>query len=199
MGSEIQTAKQVLRIEVLGRLRALSAADRASASARARERLKLEECWRTARSVLFYAPIDGEVDIWPLALEAWADGKTIALPRFVRAEGIYEACVVNDLGAGIKEGRFGIREPRKSEEDQVLKQLDLLLVPGVAFDLLGRRLGRGKGYYDRLLEGLSGLNCGVAFDEQIVNEVPVISQDRRMDCILTPRRWITCNQRRDLE
>jgi len=68
-------------------------------------------------------------------------------------------------------------------------RLDLALVPGVAFDLNGHRLGRGKGYYDRLLAMLTGPACGVAFDQQIVSQVPNEPHDVRLSCILTPTRW----------
>ena len=68
-------------------------------------------------------------------------------------------------------------------------RLDLVLVPGVAFDLHGRRLGRGRGYYDRLLSQVGGRTCGVAFDEQVVSEVPVEAHDVLLNCILTPTRW----------
>jgi 5-formyltetrahydrofolate cyclo-ligase len=66
----------------------------------------------------------------------------------------------------------------------------LILVPGVAFDLRGGRLGRGRGYYDRLLSGLQGYRCGVAFDEQIVDRVPLEPHDASLNCILTPSRWV---------
>ena len=71
-----------------------------------------------------------------------------------------------------------------------LNRLDFILVPGVAFDLHGRRLGRGRGYYDILLAKVRGTTCGVAFDEQIVREVPVEPHDSDVNCILTPTRWI---------
>ncbi|HLP77584.1 MAG TPA: 5-formyltetrahydrofolate cyclo-ligase, partial [Candidatus Paceibacterota bacterium] len=77
-----------------------------------------------------------------------------------------------------------------------LNQLDLVLVPGVAFDACGRRLGRGKGFYDRLLADTRGIKCGVAFDEQIVTGIPVEPHDVLVDCILTPTRWIDCDSRR---
>ena len=67
---------------------------------------------------------------------------------------------------------------------------DLILVPGVAFDLSGHRLGRGKGFYDRLLANARGVKCGVAFDEQIVKAVAAGTHDIRMDFILTPTRVI---------
>jgi 5-formyltetrahydrofolate cyclo-ligase len=68
--------------------------------------------------------------------------------------------------------------------------LDLILVPGVAFDLQGRRLGRGKGYYDQLLGALHGTRCGVAFDQQVVDEIPMAPHDMTLHCILTPTRWV---------
>jgi 5-formyltetrahydrofolate cyclo-ligase len=68
--------------------------------------------------------------------------------------------------------------------------LDLVLAPGVAFDLQGHRLGRGKGFYDRLLADVRGVKCGVAFDEQIVDAVPVGPLDVGVDCLVTPTRWL---------
>jgi len=65
----------------------------------------------------------------------------------------------------------------------------LILIPGIAFDLHGRRLGRGKGFYDRLLTEIRGVKCGIAFDEQIVEKIPVEPHDVRMDFILTPTRF----------
>jgi len=71
-----------------------------------------------------------------------------------------------------------------------LNRLDLTLVPGVAFDLHGRRLGRGKGIYDQILAAVGGLTCGITFDEQVVSEVPVEPHDIQVNRILTPTRWI---------
>jgi 5-formyltetrahydrofolate cyclo-ligase len=64
----------------------------------------------------------------------------------------------------------------------------LILVPGVAFDWHGRRLGRGKGFYDRLLAGVRGVKCGIAFAGQMVNEVPAGPSDVRMNFMMTPAR-----------
>ena len=87
-------------------------------------------------------------------------------------------------------GKFGIREVAELSPEMALNQLDLALAPGVAFDPHGRRLGRGKGFYDRLLAGVCGTKCGVAFDEQLVDAVPVGPLDIPLNCILTPTRWI---------
>ena len=79
-------------------------------------------------------------------------------------------------------------------EPAPLNRLDLVLVPGVAFDAQGRRLGRGKGFYDRLLAKVRGHKCGVAFDVQIVSGLPEEPHDVRVDSILTPSRWHLCQR-----
>jgi len=63
-------------------------------------------------------------------------------------------------------------------------------VPGLGFDLSGHRLGRGRGYYDRLLAGIAGVKCGVAFDPQVVAQIPAERHDVNMNFILTPTRWL---------
>ena len=68
-------------------------------------------------------------------------------------------------------------------------RLDLALVPGIGFTLDGGRLGRGKGYYDRLLAEVPVMKCGVAFECQIADEFPLESHDVQLNCILTPTRW----------
>jgi 5-formyltetrahydrofolate cyclo-ligase len=70
-----------------------------------------------------------------------------------------------------------------------MNRLDFALVPGLGFTTDGRRLGRGKGYYDRVLAQVRGFKCGVAFDQQIVDEIPAEPHDAQLDCILTPTRW----------
>ena len=71
-----------------------------------------------------------------------------------------------------------------------LNRLDLALVPGLGFDARGHRLGRGKGHYDRLLAGFTGMKIGVAFDFQIVTEVPREPHDIALDAVVTPTRWL---------
>ena len=85
-------------------------------------------------------------------------------------------------------------EPKQDCPEVPLKQLDFIVVPGVAFSLDGRRLGRGRGFYDRLLASVRGIKCGVAFDEQIVDAIPADGQDIRLDYILTPTRWTGADQ-----
>lgn len=188
--SDEEVAKQALRVKLRGAVNALSAGHRAVGSTRAREQLEEKPVWRSAKTVLLFAPIAGELDVWPLLATALKSGKVVGLPRFDPATSSYYAAQIKNPALDTREGQFGIREPTGACPQIPLNRLDLALVPGVGFDMHGRRLGRGKGYYDRLLAAMSGTKCGVAFDEQIVTEIPFEPHDARMNCILTPLRWL---------
>jgi 5-formyltetrahydrofolate cyclo-ligase len=182
--------KASLRKQVLRRLAGIPAETRQSASLSACRLLASRPVWRDSSTLLFFAPLPSEIDVRPLMREALEAGKLVALPQFDPAADEYRACQVSDLDRELRPGRFGIQEPVHNCQRLSLNRLDFILVPGVAFDLHGRRLGRGKGYYDRLLPATNGTTCGVAFDEQIVEELPVESHDSDVNCILTPTRWI---------
>jgi 5-formyltetrahydrofolate cyclo-ligase len=190
MTIEIQRSKSALRHSVLRRLGRMSATERATLSTQARSVLQQQPCWHQAKSALLFAPMAGELDIWPLVTEALTAGKVVALPRFVPQTSLYEACPIEDPVGDLVAGRFGIREPAPRCAGKALNMLDIILVPGIAFDLHGRRLGRGRGFYDRLLAAVRGTRCGVAFDEQIVREIPAEPHDALLNCILTPTRWV---------
>jgi 5-formyltetrahydrofolate cyclo-ligase len=190
MQDNIREAKQTLRNQVSARLNRMEPGERAAASAQARALLAAQPLWKTAQWVLFFAPLPGELDVWPLLAEALSTGKRVALPRFVAESKTYEACQIQDVESDLHMGHVGIREPAICCARLSSTRLDLILVPGVAFDLQGRRLGRGKGYYDQLLRVFCGTTCGVAFDEQVVGEIPVEAHDVRLDCVLTPTRWV---------
>lgn len=164
--------------------------ERTVASAKARSLLAAQPLWQKAQSVLLFAPLPEELDIWPLLLDALRAGKQVALPRFNRQTKSYAAFQIQDPDADVETGHFGIREPNAQCPALASGPLDLILVPGVAFDRQGHRLGRGKGYYDKLLTVLRGRRCGVAFDQQVVEEIPVEGHDARMDCVLTPTLWM---------
>ncbi len=190
METELLAAKAALRTRIRAALKTISAEARALASTQACARVRAQPVWKNARTVLLFAPRSEELDLWPLVAEALAGGKTMALPRFVSQTQLYVAARIQDVRTDIRTGYFNIREPAEHCVETLSGRLDLVMVPGVAFDLHGRRLGHGRGFYDRLLTGIPGLKCGVAFDEQIVGKVPSAAHDVRMDSILTPTRWI---------
>jgi 5-formyltetrahydrofolate cyclo-ligase len=190
MITPINKCKDELRQQVRKRLDGMAPQQREAASREVCSRLRQRTVWRPAGSVLLFAPLPIEPDIWPLLEDALLAGKTVALPRFSVATQSYVACEVRNLETDLQSGKFGIREPGVSCPEISMNRLDLVLVPGVAFDARGGRLGRGKGFYDRLLAAVNGTKCGVAFDEQIVDAVPVGPLDVRVNCIMTPTRWI---------
>ena len=181
--------KNPLRKELLEQLQKIAVPQRAQFSAQACELLRKQPIWQNAKSILFYAPLANEPDIWPLLVEALNANKIVALPGFETEENSYVARQITDLENDLERGQFGIREPRSDCQEVLLNRLDLTLVPGVGFDFMGRRLGRGKGFYDRLLAQISGTTCGVGFDEQIVETIPTEPHDVHLNCILTPTRW----------
>jgi 5-formyltetrahydrofolate cyclo-ligase len=184
-------SKTALRQRVRTTLDAMTISDCRALSQNLCAILRVQPIWRTAASALYFAPLSGEPDLTLLLEEAWADGKIVALPYFNSLTGLYSARAVSSRSELIP-GQFGVLEPGAGCPSVSLNQLDLVLVPGVAFDLGGRRLGRGKGFYDRLLAEVRGHKCGVAFDMQIVAEVPEEPHDIRVDSILTPTRWHLC-------
>ncbi|HKS37456.1 MAG TPA: 5-formyltetrahydrofolate cyclo-ligase [Verrucomicrobiae bacterium] len=189
MSGEMREEKTALRRRIRDHLQSFSPPERRAASARACARLQQEEVWCQSRCVLLYSPLPDELDIEPLLAEALAKGKALALPRFDETQRAYSACVVADLGRDLRKARFGVLEPDPACPAVPLNRLDFVAVPGVAFTLDGRRLGRGKGFYDRLLASVGGIKCGVAFEQQIVSDLPVEPHDIRLDYILTPTRW----------
>lgn len=151
--------------------------------------------WNRAKCVLMYYPLPDELDLRPVLREALAAGRVVALPRYQADRGEYEAAIIQDEGRDLHPGWAGIPEPRPSCPPVALKRLDLALVPGLGFDRGGRRLGRGKGFYDRLLVSVHGIRCGVAGEWQVLGAVPAEPHDEPVDCILTPLRWICCRPR----
>lgn len=177
--------KAALRKNIRAVLERISPEARNVASAQLCARLKQQSFWMKAASVLFFAPLRDEIDLWPL-LEKSTYEKTAALPSFDDTNQFYTSRQVKDLHHEIVSGQYGIREPNGNCGQLPLDVLDLILVPGVAFDLRGNRLGRGGGFYDRLLLETRGVKCGIAFNEQITGQVPVDAHDLQMDFILTP-------------
>ena len=189
MDATPQQQKAVLRQRVRSALRNLTPADRLAGSIQACNRLQQEPVWRDSIWVMLYSPLPDELDVLPLLREALSAGKKVALPRFDPVRNGYLACQVLNLQEDLLDGPYGVSEPRGHCPVVRLNQLDFVLVPGVAFAMDGRRLGRGKGIYDRLLMSVRGCKCGAGFDEQIVDDIPVEPHDINLDCILTPTRW----------
>lgn len=192
MTTDIEAKKRELRRALRSRWKAVTDRERAELSAMAVELMRNRPEWNQARKVLLFAPLPDELDIRPLIADALNSNRLVALPRFDREKGVYEAAVVADSKTDLITGFKGIMEPGPKCPAVSLAEFDLVLVPGLGFDATGARLGRGKGYYDRILVDVRGKRCGVAMDWQVVESIPVSGHDMKVDFILTPTRWIDC-------
>ena len=186
----VADTKPALRARLRAELKALSTEARVAASTELCARVKSSAAWQSARALLLFFPVPSEPDIASLLADALAADKLLALPRFNAATQAYEAVRVLDLARELAEGPFKVREPVAECPVVPMNRLDLALVPGLGFDARGGRLGRGMGHYDRLLAGFAGLKIGVAFDGQIVPEIPREPHDIALDAVVTPTRWI---------
>ena len=182
-------AKRLARREARLAMEGLSLGQAAEGS-QAVCRLILESAaWQKAGQAMLYMPISGELDLKPLMKKGLETGKSIALPRFSVEKNLYEACAIANLG-DLMPGKFGIPEPSPRSQKMDTKQLDLAIVGGVAFDGLGGRLGRGGGFFDRLLADIPAKICGVCYDQQVHPDVPLERHDVKMDMIATPSGWL---------
>lgn len=163
---------------------ALSQGEQLRASQAALEHLCAFAPYVRARSVMAYMACRGELDLAPVIADALARGKTLLLPR-CEAPGVMTARRVTDLSQ-LEPGAFGVREPARDCAVFPPEAIDLILVPGTAFDASGGRLGQGGGYYDRFLPRTGALRVGVGHDFALLARVPAQAHDARMDCILTP-------------
>ncbi len=164
--------------------------EREAASRALCERLKSSALWERSESVLFFYPLASEPDILPLLRMAMATGKRGALPRHVSGSDTYEPVWIRDLESELIPGAYGIPEPSAECPSVSKSRLDLILVPGVGFDLAFGRLGRGRGHYDRLLISQQGLKCGVCFDWQLERCLPAEAHDVSLDYLVTPSQLL---------
>jgi 5,10-methenyltetrahydrofolate synthetase len=185
-------AKAALRRDILARRDAVAPEVRARWSQAALDRIRALDAYDRARVVLGYASFGSELDTRPFLEAVLRDGRTLALPRVDRAARRLALHHVRDLGEDLQPGTWSIPEPvpvRCRPVDPVA--IDFVLVPGVAFDPEGGRVGYGAGYYDRLLgtwpTPVPPL-VAAAFELQVVPAVPVLANDHRVDLVVTESR-----------
>ncbi len=178
--------KKAIRAEVNAALKLLTAAERDRATDCALAQLEPSAAWREARCVMIYAPmiVEPSLDRWWLGLAQPPGGKIICYPRIVDRN--LEVRVVRSLDQ-LKPAAFGLREPDPERTERIdPDQLDLVIVPGLAFTAQGDRLGRGAGYYDRFLATLAPRvgTVALAFACQMRERLPIEPHDWRVGAVL---------------
>ena len=192
MADDIALGKKELRREMLARRRVFSTAKRTAASREICTRAADFPALKEAQTIMLYASTAEEIDLYPLMEQLLTEGRRIALPEIV-GSGVMEARVLPAMDA-LTPGAFGILTPDPARGDRISpEEIDVIIVPGAAFDADGGRLGLGGGYYDRFLpRAPRAVRLVLAYDVQIVPHVPMSAQDVRVDAILSERRTIFC-------
>ena len=164
--------------------------ERKAKSREIEERLFSLPEFRQAHTVMFFASFRSEVETHEMIRRALAEGKRVVLPKVKGGElGLFE---IKDFDKEVSPGAWGIPEPhefRPTKTDEV----DLIVVPGAAFDAHGNRLGYGAGFYDKLLSTYKGMIGALAFELQIVPNIPADSHDVPVKKIVTEKRVIETN------
>jgi 5-formyltetrahydrofolate cyclo-ligase len=139
-----------------------------------------------ARVVMLYLSTPEEVDTAPLALRCWQAGKSVVVPKVSWDQRRMLPVEITSLQTGITSTGPGIREPIAGKPIP-LDLIDLAIVPGLGFSVTGHRIGRGMGFYDRFLaqSEFVGRSCGLAFEEQIVEALPVLDHDIPLSMLVT--------------
>lgn len=140
-----------------------------------------------ARVVMLFLSSPTEIDTAPLALKAWQEGKSVAVPKVSWNQRRMLPVEITSLATGIT-NTGPVREPIGGKPI-TLDLIDLVIVPGVGFTPTGHRIGRGMGFYDRFLAqpDFLGVSCGLGFEEQIVQELPVLDHDMPLSMLATDR------------
>ncbi len=186
--------KQELRNQALALRSQLSADQRYLKSVAAVNRVKSLPAYRQAGTVMLYLNFRDEVETTILVEDALASGKRVVVPLCNRDRTITPMEIAN-LQDDLQFGTWGIREPKTDRCSPIdPAEIDLVLVPGVAFDLKGNRLGYGAGYYDRFIPLLRpGVPlAALAFEVQILPDMRPEAHDRSMNMVITEDRIINC-------
>jgi len=178
-------------VRSLFRLRRKGVSNRIERARSAMDKLTSLPLWKNAKTVLLYHSVGSEIETTELISRAQSEKKRVLLPVTLNTTG--------DMGVGIIErttsvsnGHFSIPEPQR-DQNYDLSTIDLVLVPGVAFDSTGGRIGQGGGYYDRFLANLSMIKIGFCFSNQLTDEpIQCDDHDIKMNFVITDLEVIQC-------
>jgi 5-formyltetrahydrofolate cyclo-ligase len=185
--------KKSLREQFLIKRKELSKSEVNKNSRLIQHRLFSSPGYRSAHKILFYVSFDNEVNTHDMIKDSLLNGKTVLIPKCDTRK---KTLRVSQLGSwdDLCLGAYSILEPREDcFHDVPISSVELLIVPGVVFDLCGNRIGHGMGFYDRLLKNITQAHSiGLAFEYQIVKSIPAEEHDEKVEMIITEDRIIHC-------
>jgi 5-formyltetrahydrofolate cyclo-ligase len=184
-----------MRHTMRSRLYALAQSQRRSGSKLACQNLIGTDEYKKASVVMIFLSLPHEVDTTAVILDAWQQGKTVAVPKISWQQRHMIAVEITSLDTGFSEDRRGLKNPTTGVP-MPDEEIDLVVTPGLAFDKKGNRLGRAGGYYDRFFtnESLAAKKCGFGFSQQIADSVPVDDHDMRVDFLVTDAGVVICEK-----
>ncbi len=179
--------KAEVRKDLRDRLAAMTDEERRAKSSAACALVSSSNEFEQARVVMLFLSMPQEVDTAPLALRCWQAGKTVVVPKVSWDQRRMLPVEITSLHSFTTTGQ-GVREP-VGGKPVPLDLVDLVIVPGLGFSENGYRIGRGMGFYDRFLAQpeFIGMSCGLAYEEQIVSELPVLDHDMPLSMLVTDR------------
>ncbi|MFZ3091494.1 MAG: 5-formyltetrahydrofolate cyclo-ligase [Nitrospirota bacterium] len=192
-GMDIKEKKKKLRKEIIARRDSLSDLERDAASKRIRESLFGLSEFKNAKSVHFFISFGSEVITTGMIRDAIKMGKKVVVPFIDRDKKMLRLSELRDFDKELESGYWGIQEPKKEcMREVVIDDVELMVMPGVAFDGKGHRLGYGMAFYDKLIAGrkVTMPLVAITFDMQVVDDVPVAGHDVLIDKIVTEKRVI---------
>ncbi|NLL51499.1 MAG: 5-formyltetrahydrofolate cyclo-ligase [Peptococcaceae bacterium] len=185
-GASKRLKKESFRQEALRRRKALSPLERRQKSALIFKELQSLRVFEPCQTIMTYLNFRDEVETTPIAEKILQDGKDLIIPFCQRREIV--PCAITDLVKDVQVSNFGIREPLPDRLKPVSpEEIDLVLVPGLAFDYHGHRIGFGAGYYDRFLPRLrqDAVIIGIAFACQLFDNLPREDYDYKLPLLVT--------------
>lgn len=189
--TSLKKSKALIRSALLDRRNRLSAENQAVFSKKiSRTFLELPEILE-ARDIAIYWSHHGEVSTEDIFKQLRRLPKKVYLPRVNEPRSRLDFVPVEDASQLMK-GAFGVYEPEPHRKAIPLSQIQVMVVPGIAFDEQGRRIGWGKGYYDRALKKFSGVRIALAYDFQVMPQLPAGARDEPVQWIVTELRVIKC-------
>lgn len=163
-------------------------------SSKITDKLLSMDCIKNSKTIMLYLDFNNEVQTTELINKLICLNKVVATPITIIDKRELDPRQITDLKNGIKIGTYGIREPKEECSPRInLEDIDVIVVPAVAYDKNCYRLGYGGGFYDRFLQKLRNdcITIGIAFDLQIFDSIPKESHDAQLDFIITESRIIT--------
>jgi 5-formyltetrahydrofolate cyclo-ligase len=180
------SAKKELRQKLRQTLSDISPEERSADSLRACHRLFEQREYTKAEVIMVFLSIPSEIDTAPLVLRSWQDRKRVLAPKVSWEQRRMMPVEIRSLTDDLRVSSVGLREPASGIPFPI-SFIDLVIVPGLAFDKSGNRLGRGRGFYDRFLAHpeFQGIACALAFERQLIDSIPVAPLDRRVHMLVT--------------